>query len=87
MIEADIELTDESVDPRLVFLERASAKSTLIEACCQDLDSACNDLVPAFREIAVPPFECEREILVAIERRHLKQREQWVRDWRRRSRQ
>jgi hypothetical protein len=51
------------IDPRLIFLARAAAKLHLIEACHQNLDTAFADLVPAFREIAVPPCLCEREIL------------------------
>jgi hypothetical protein len=84
MTEADIELADDGVDPRLVFLERAAAKLVLIEACVQDLDSAFNDLVPAFREIAVPPCQCEREILQHIEAEHRRMREQSLRRWRHR---
>jgi hypothetical protein len=84
MTEADT-LADGCVDPRLVFLVRATAKLHLVEACYQDLDSAFNDLIPAFRQIAVPPCQCERETLASIERHHLKQREQWLRQWRWRS--
>lgn len=51
------------VDPRLVFLLRAAAKLHLIEAGHQGLDLAFSELVPAFRDIAVPPCQCEREIL------------------------
>jgi len=78
---------ERQVDTRLAFLLRAAAKLHLIEAGYQDLDSAFNDLVVAFRDIAVPPCECEAETLAAIERHHLKQRQQWLRDWRWRPRQ
>jgi hypothetical protein len=71
------------IDRRLVFLARAAAKLYLVEACFQDLDTAFADLVPAFREIAVPPCECEREILASIERNHRKQRREQLRAWRR----
>jgi hypothetical protein len=67
---------------RLAFLLRASAKLHLVEAGYVDLDIAFDDLVPAFREIAVPPCQCEREILASIERHHLKQRQQWLQAWR-----
>jgi hypothetical protein len=52
-----------SVDPRLVLIARAAAKLQLIEAGLVDLDTAFDDLVPAFRLIAVAPCQCEREIL------------------------
>ena len=52
-------------DPRLTFLLRAAAKLILVESCHQDLDTAFADLVPAFRAIAVPPCQCEREMLEA----------------------
>ena len=47
------------VDPRLVFLLRAAAKLHLIEAGHQGLDLAFSELVPAFRDIAVPPCRCD----------------------------
>jgi hypothetical protein len=56
------------LDPRLVFLQRAAAKLQLVEAHLQSLDLAFSELIPAFREIAVPPCECEREILDNFER-------------------
>ena len=68
-------------DPRLVFLVRAAAKLHLIEACYQDVDTAFADLVPAFRQIAVPPCRCEAEILAAFARRDLEIRQQWLRKW------
>jgi hypothetical protein len=55
-------------DPRLIFLERATAKLLLIEAGFVDLDTAFADLVPAFRQIAVPPCQCARKILDSFER-------------------
>ncbi len=70
-------------DPRLIFLERAAAKLHLIEAGYVDLDTAFADLVPAFRQIAVPPCQCEREILASLERHHPKQRQEQLRAWRR----
>jgi IS1 family transposase len=72
-----------SIDPRLIFFERAAAKLYLVEACYQDLDTAFADLVPAFRQIAVPPCQCERKILASIERHHRKQRREWLRARRR----
>lgn len=72
----------EAPDLRLVFLERAAAKLHLVEACAQDLDSAFSDLAVAFRDIAVPPCKCEREILDSFERYDLKLRRQWLQDWR-----
>jgi hypothetical protein len=83
MSEADIELADDGVDPRLVFLVRAAAKLHLVEACYQDLDAAFADLVPAFRQIAVPPCQCERKILASLERHHRKQRQDQLRARRR----
>jgi hypothetical protein len=73
---------DGPIDPRLVFLERAAAKLHLIDACHQDLETAFADLVPAFRQIAVPPCTCEREILATWKRRDLELRRQRLRAWR-----
>jgi hypothetical protein len=62
-------MTSAPIDPRLVLLARAAAKLQLIEAGLTNLDTAFDDLVPAFRQIAVAPCQCEREILDNWERR------------------
>ena len=76
----------QQVDPRLAFLLRAAVKLHLVEGCYQDLDAAFADLVLAFRQIAVPPCQCEREMLASFERfdsslRRRRPRKPW---WRRR---
>ena len=74
------------VDHRLVFLIRAAVKFDLVEAGCVDIDEAITDLIAAFRQI-VPPCRCrcEEEILTSFERHHLEQRQQRLKEWRRRS--
>jgi hypothetical protein len=72
-----------SIDPRLAFFARAAAKLHLVEAGYVDLDTAFADLVPAFRQIAVPPCQCERKILASLERHYRKQRQERLRAWRR----
>jgi hypothetical protein len=77
----DLEHQDR-VDPRLAFLLRAAAKLHLVECCHQDLDTAFADLVPAFREIAVPPCQCEREILDRMDAIHQEIFERRLQEWR-----
>jgi hypothetical protein len=45
-------------DPRLIFLERASARLILVEALVIDLDEAFGGLIDAFNAIA--PCQCDR---------------------------
>jgi hypothetical protein len=50
---------DNPVDPRLVFLTRAAARLTLVEAGEMDLDTAVADLIP--------PCACARETVAMWE--------------------
>jgi hypothetical protein len=54
------------VDPRLVFLLRASTKFTLVEAALQDADEAIDDLEHALHMLR--PCTCEREMVERWER-------------------
>jgi hypothetical protein len=51
------EATGDVVDPRLVFLERAAARLTLVDAGEMSLDEAISDLVPAFEELRGDGFD------------------------------
>ena len=74
-------MTDE-FDPRLALLARAAAWLALVEAEAASLDEAIAALTPAFREIAIPPCQCEREISASFDRRALEIRRQQLRAWR-----
>jgi hypothetical protein len=52
-----------TIDPRLAFLARASAWLALIEAGTANLDAAIESLGAMFCDFAMPPCQCEREIL------------------------
>jgi hypothetical protein len=54
------------IDPRLVFLERAAARLTLIEAGIMNLDEAFDGLLPAILNIV--DCRCCREILESLDR-------------------
>ena len=54
------------IDPRLVFLERASARLALIEAGTINVDDAVAGLMTAIFEIA--DCRCYREILEKFDR-------------------
>jgi hypothetical protein len=50
------------MDPRLIFLQRASARLLLVEACLMDLDEAFDGLVSSLQ------CSCSREIVQLWER-------------------
>ena len=50
---------DDSADPRIVFLERASARLRLVKACDMTPLEAIEGLVPAFEEIIGRRMLCE----------------------------
>jgi hypothetical protein len=54
------------IDPRLVFLERASARLALIEAGVMNLDDAVAGLMPAILELT--DCRCYREIIESFDR-------------------
>jgi hypothetical protein len=66
-IEVDI-----PIDARLVFLTRAAARLTLVEAGMLDLDTAVADLIP--------PCACARDVVERWERQYPPRRQ-----WKRRS--
>jgi len=71
------------IDLRLAFLACAAARFDLVETSAMTLDEAFDDaFVQSFREIAVPPCACEREILDAFEREHRILCERRLRAWR-----
>jgi len=74
-------MTDQAIDPRLAFLARASAWLALIEAGIADLDAAIESLAPMFRDFAISPCQCEREILDRWESNY----QEWRRQPRRRA--
>ncbi len=58
----------DGVDPREVFLERASARFLLVKAGAMPLDEAINGLAPAFREITgLAACACARDIIDRME--------------------
>jgi hypothetical protein len=59
----------DGLDPREIFLARASARFLLVEAGTLKIDDAITGLIPAFREIAgIAPCACAREIVARMER-------------------
>jgi hypothetical protein len=67
---------DKPIDSRLAFLARASAWLALIEAGAATLDAAIESLGALFRDFAVPPCQCEREILDRWESNYQQSRRQ-----------
>ena len=53
-----MDATASSLDPGLVFLVRAAARLTLVEACKMSVDEAIAGLIPAFEQLVDRPI-CE----------------------------
>jgi hypothetical protein len=60
-----------AADPRLVFLQRVSARLVLVEAGEMDLDGAIRELIEPFEELVGPlRSACTRDIIARWERRY-----------------
>jgi len=62
-VEAPQDSSINLVDPRLVFLERASARLLLVEAGEMDLDKAIDGLIDALDELTGRHCTCAKETL------------------------